>query len=101
MRWCTDSLTGALREPRATPRAGPGGPATDGRRGGSAPGPRGVREPRDAEGASGVPAPLVADAAAERVPEFIEIMIGADADVLGGAVTPTATDTGGAGASPA
>jgi hypothetical protein len=42
-----------------------------------------------------VSAPLATDVAQDGVPEFIEIMIGSDAEVLGGAVTLTATDTEG------
>ncbi len=40
------------------------------------------------------PAPLPADLAEDGVPEFIEILIGRDADALPGTVTLAATDTG-------
>jgi len=51
----------------------------------------------DAEGASPAGAnsgaPLPPDLAADGVPEFVEIMIGPDAEVLPGAVTLVATDS--------
>jgi len=48
----------------------------------------------DAEGVAGPPAPLHPGLADDGVPEFIEIMVGADLASLPGAVTLTATDTG-------
>jgi uncharacterized protein (TIGR03083 family) len=50
----------------------------------------------DAEGvaAPGAGAPLPADLAGDGVPEFVEIMIGPDAEVLSGAVTLVASDLG-------
>ena len=48
----------------------------------------------DAEGVTGASAPLHPGLADDGVPEFIEIMVGADLASLPGAVTLTATDTG-------
>jgi hypothetical protein len=48
----------------------------------------------DAEGVTGASAPLHPGLADDGVPEFIEIMVGADLTSLPGAVTLTATDTG-------
>ncbi len=48
----------------------------------------------DAEGVRGASRPLPAVLAADGVPEFVEIMIGADISALPGSVTLTATDTG-------
>jgi uncharacterized protein (TIGR03083 family) len=96
MRWCTDSLTAALRE------RGPDAPCWTWwpvPRTAGAVGRHQAQEASvhrwDAEGSAGVSAPLATDVAQDGVPEFIEIMIGSDADVLGGAVTLAATDTGG------
>jgi uncharacterized protein (TIGR03083 family) len=49
----------------------------------------------DAEGSVGSSAPLPQDLASDGVPEFIEVMVGSDVTALRGAVTLTATDTGG------
>jgi hypothetical protein len=48
----------------------------------------------DAEGVTGAPQPLHEGLAEDGVPEFIEIMVGADLASLPGAVTLTATDIG-------
>ena len=48
----------------------------------------------DAEGVTGASQPLHEGLAEDGVPEFIEIMVGADLASLPGAVTLTATDTG-------
>jgi len=48
----------------------------------------------DAEGVGGASRPLPDVLAADGVPEFVEIMIGADGSALPGSVTLTATDTG-------
>jgi uncharacterized protein (TIGR03083 family) len=48
----------------------------------------------DAEGVSGSSVPLAPALAADGVPEFVEIMIGADARSLTGTVTLTGIDTG-------
>ena len=48
----------------------------------------------DAEGVTGASEPLHPGLADDGVPEFIEIMVGADLASLPGAVTLTATDTG-------
>jgi uncharacterized protein (TIGR03083 family) len=48
----------------------------------------------DAEGVTGAAAPLHPGLADDGVPEFIEIMVGADLASLPGSVTLTATDTG-------
>ena len=93
--WCTYSLLGALRA------AGPDAPCwawwpephTAG-----AVGRHQAQEVSvhrwDAEGVAGPPAPLHPGLADDGVPEFIEIMVGADLASLPGAVTLTATDTG-------
>lgn len=49
----------------------------------------------DAEGSAGSGSPLPPELAADGVPEFIEVMVGTDVTDLRGAVTLTATDTGG------
>ena len=48
----------------------------------------------DAEGVTGASEPLHEGLAEDGVPEFIEIMVGADLASLPGAVTLTAIDTG-------
>ena len=93
--WCTYSLTGALREvgPDAPCWAWWPEPHTAG-----AVGRHQAQEASvhrwDAEGVAGSAAPLHAGLAEDGVPEFIEIMVGADLASLPGAVTLTATDTG-------
>jgi uncharacterized protein (TIGR03083 family) len=93
--WCTYSLVGALRE------VGPDSPCwawwpephTAG-----AVGRHQAQEVSvhrwDAEGVTGASEPLHPGLADDGVPEFIEIMVGADLASLPGAVTLTATDTG-------
>jgi uncharacterized protein (TIGR03083 family) len=49
----------------------------------------------DAEGSVGSRSPLSPELATDGVPEFIEVMVGSDVTDLRGAVTLTATDTGG------
>jgi uncharacterized protein (TIGR03083 family) len=95
MGWCTYSLLSALRD------AGPDAPCwawwpephTAG-----AVGRHQAQEVSvhrwDAEGVAGASAPLHPGLADDGVPEFIEIMVGADLLSLPGAVTLTATDTG-------
>jgi uncharacterized protein (TIGR03083 family) len=93
--WCSYSLLGALRE------AGPdapcwtwwGEPRTAG-----AVGRHQAQEAAvhrwDAELATGSVDSLRPELASDGVPEFIQIMVGADADALSGTVTLSATDTG-------
>jgi uncharacterized protein (TIGR03083 family) len=97
MGWCTYSLLSALRA------AGPDAPCwawwpephTAG-----AVGRHQAQEVSvhrwDAEGVGGTSAPLHPGLADDGVPEFIEIMVGADLASLPGAVTLSATDTGAA-----
>ena len=93
--WCTYSLVGALREvgPDAPCWAWWPEPHTAG-----AVGRHQAQEVSvhrwDAEGVTGASAPLHPGLADDGVPEFIEIMVGADLTSLPGAVTLTATDTG-------
>jgi len=93
--WCTYSLLGALREagPDAPCWAWWPSPHTSG-----AVGRHQAQEAAvhrwDAEGVGGPSSPLPAVLAADGVPEFVEIMIGADLSALPGSVTLTATDTG-------
>ena len=93
--WCTYSLLGALREvgPDAPCWAWWPEPHTAG-----AVGRHQAQEVSvhrwDAEGVTGASAPLHPGLADDGVPEFIEIMVGADLASLPGAVTLTATDTG-------
>ncbi len=96
--WCTYTLLGALRE------AGPDAPCwvwwPEPRTAGAV-----ARHQAqeisvhrwDAEGVAGpgVAAPLASALATDGVPEFMEIMVGADMSDLPGTVTLTATDTGG------
>ena len=95
MGWCTYSLLGALREvgPDAPCWAWWPEPHTAG-----AVGRHQAQEVSvhrwDAEGVTGASAPLHPGLADDGVPEFIEIMVGADLASLPGAVTLTATDTG-------
>ena len=93
--WCTYSLLSALRE------AGPGAPCWawwPSPRTSGAVGRHQAQEAAvhrwDAEGVGGAPGPLPALLATDGVPEFVEIMIGADLSALPGSVTLTATDTG-------
>ncbi len=93
--WCGYSLLGALREagPDAPCWAWWPSPHTSG-----AVGRHQAQEAAvhrwDAEGVGDASRPLPAIVAADGVPEFVEIMIGADAAALPGTVTLTATDTG-------
>ena len=93
--WCSYSLLSALREagPDAPCWAWWPSPHTSG-----AVGRHQAQEAAvhrwDAEGVGGAPGPLPAVLATDGVPEFVEIMIGADAAALPGSVTLTATDTG-------
>ena len=93
--WCTYSLTSALREvgPDAPCWAWWPQPHTAG-----AVGRHQAQEASvhrwDAEGVTGSAAPLHDGLAEDGVPEFIEIMVGADLASLPGTVTLTATDTG-------
>ena len=93
--WCTYSLVGALREvgPDAPCWAWWPEPHTAG-----AVGRHQAQEVSvhrwDAEGVTGASEPLHPGLADDGVPEFIEIMVGADLASLPGAVTLTATDTG-------
>ena len=95
MGWCTYSLLGALREvgPDAPCWAWWPEPHTAG-----AVGRHQAQEASvhrwDAEGVGGAPRPLHEGLAEDGVPEFIEIMVGADLASLPGEVTLTATDTG-------
>jgi uncharacterized protein (TIGR03083 family) len=95
MGWCTYSLLGALREvgPDAPCWAWWPEPHTAG-----AVGRHQAQEASvhrwDAEGVSGESEPLHEGLAEDGVPEFIEIMVGADLASLPGAVTLTAIDTG-------
>ena len=92
--WCTYSLLSALREagPDAPCWAWWPSPHTSG-----AVGRHQAQEAAvhrwDAEGVGGAPGPLPAVLATDGVPEFVEIMIGADLTALPGSVTLTATDT--------
>jgi len=93
--WCSYSLLRALREagPDAPCWAWWPSPHTSG-----AVGRHQAQEAAvhrwDAEGVSGASSPLPTVLAADGVPEFVEIMIGADGSALPGSVTLTATDTG-------
>ena len=93
--WCTYSLLAALRAagPDAPCWAWWPSPHTSG-----AVGRHQAQEAAvhrwDAEGVRGTSTPLPAVLAADGVPEFVEIMIGADVTALPGSVTLTATDTG-------
>jgi uncharacterized protein (TIGR03083 family) len=96
--WCTYTLLGALRE------AGPDAPCWTWWPAPHTAGAVGRHQAQevavhrwDAEGVAGAGAsgPLTSALAADGVPEFIEIMVGEDLRVLPGAVTLTATDTGG------
>ena len=95
MGWCTYSLLGALREvgPEAPCWAWWPEPHTAG-----AVGRHQAQEASvhrwDAEGVTGASEPLHEGLAEDGVPEFIEIMVGADLASLPGAVTLTAIDTG-------
>ena len=95
MGWCTYSLLGALREvgPDAPCWAWWPEPHTAG-----AVGRHQAQEASvhrwDAEGVVGASQPLHEGLAEDGVPEFIEIMVGADLASLPGEVTLTATDTG-------
>ena len=93
--WCTYSLVGALREVGPDRPAGPGGPSPTRRA------PWGGTRRRRCPCTAGTPRawpgpsePLHPGLADDGVPEFIEIMVGADLASLPGAVTLTATDTG-------
>jgi uncharacterized protein (TIGR03083 family) len=93
--WCTYSLLGALREVGADAPCWAWWPEphTAG-----AVGRHQAQEVSvhrwDAEGVTGSSAPLHPGLADDGVPEFIEIMVGADLSSLPGAVTLSATDTG-------
>ena len=93
--WCSYSLLGALREagPDAPCWAWWPSPHTSG-----AVGRHQAQEAAvhrwDAEDVGGASRPLPDVLAADGVPEFVEIMIGADVAALPGTVTLTATDTG-------
>ncbi|HVT41862.1 MAG TPA: maleylpyruvate isomerase N-terminal domain-containing protein [Acidimicrobiales bacterium] len=96
--WCTYTLLGALRE------AGPDAPCWawwPAPRTAGAVGRHQAQEVSvhrwDAEGVAGAGAsgPLESALATDGVPEFIDIMVGEDQRALPGAVTLTATDTGG------
>ena len=93
--WCSYSLLGALRQagPDAPCWAWWPSPHTSG-----AVGRHQAQEAAvhrwDAEAVGGASRPLPAALAADGVPEFVEIMIGAGAAALPGTVTLTATDTG-------
>lgn len=93
--WCTYSLLSALREtgPDAPCWAWWPSPHTSG-----AVGRHQAQEAAvhrwDAEGVTGAPSPLPAGLASDGVPEFVQIMIGADVSSLPGSVTLTALDTG-------
>jgi len=93
--WCTYSLLSALRDagPESPCWAWWPSPRTSG-----AVGRHQAQEASvhrwDAEGVRGASQPLPAVLAADGVPEFVEIMIGADVSALPGSVTLTATDTG-------
>jgi uncharacterized protein (TIGR03083 family) len=92
--WCSYSLLSALREagPDAPCWAWWPSPHTSG-----AVGRHQAQEAAvhrwDAQGVVGATRPLPAVLAADGVPEFVEIMIGADVSALPGSVTLTATDT--------
>jgi uncharacterized protein (TIGR03083 family) len=93
--WCTYSLLGALRE------AGPDAPCWAWWPEPHTAGAVGRHQAQeisvhrwDAEGVTGPSAPLHPGLADDGVPEFIEIMVGADLASLPGAVTLSATDTG-------
>ena len=97
MRRCTESLLGALAE------SGPDAPCWtwwSAPRTAGAVGRHQAQEAAvhrwDAEGVGspGSGAPLPPDLAGDGVPEFVEIMIGPGAEVLGGAVTLVASDVG-------
>ena len=93
--WCTYSLLGALRE------AGPDAPCWTWwgePRTAAAVGRHQAQEAAvhrwDGELATGSVDSLRPELASDGVPEFIQIMVGADADALTGTVTLSATDTG-------
>jgi uncharacterized protein (TIGR03083 family) len=93
--WCSYSLLSALRE------AGPESPCWTWwgePRSSAAVGRHQAQEASvhrwDAQLAEGATTPLSADLAGDGVPEFIEIMVGADATAITGTVTLTAVDTG-------
>ena len=97
MGWCTESLLGALAE------SGPDAPCWTwwaAPRTAGAVGRHQAQEVAvhrwDAEGVGnpGSGRPLPAELAGDGVPEFVEIMIGPAAEVLGGAVTLVANDLG-------
>ena len=97
MGWCTESLVGALAE------SGPAAPCWTWW---AAPRTAGAVARHQAQeaavhrwdaegvGAPGSGSPLPAQLAGDGVPEFVEIMIGPSAEVLGGAVTLVASDVG-------
>ena len=96
--WCTYSLLGALRE------AGPDSPCwawwdepTPHTAGAVArhQAQEAAVHRWDAEGSTGASTPLPPTLATDGVPEFIEVMVGADVSALRGAVTLNAVDTGG------